>query len=417
MTLEHKILGQITVDSEAIAPDPKPLVAITENSDVAAYSTDGITWTETTLPTSQYWRSVTYGDGQYLAVGAGDGLFSNSTVAAYSTNGIIWTETTLPSASFPVYSVTYGSGKFVTLVYYDTKSFYSTDAITWTQSNMPTSTAWYSIVYGNDMFVATSTSGNTSITGYSTDAITWSQGTMPTGGRWYGITYGGGKFVAVSRDSTVAVYSTNGINWTQTTLPASVWWRSVAYGDGKFVAVASSGTTTAAYSTDAITWTQTTMPNSTSWWSVAYGVDSFVAVANTGGADEAAVSTDGITWNTVLLPSDPGWTSVNGGDPTYQVVSYTATQTVYTVPPNTETLVSSIFISNTSATTDTYNFAVVPSGETLSDIHQIRKNTNITAKDFHNIETKITMSAGDSLVALSGGSDKLNITVFGVEKS
>jgi len=79
--------------------------------------------------------------------------------------------------------------------------------------------------------------------------------------------------------------------------------------------------------------------------------------------------------------------------------------------------VSSIFISNTSTTTDTYNFAVVPSGETLSDIHYIRKNTDIVAKDFHNIDTKITMSAGDSLVAISGGSDKLNITVFGVEKS
>ena len=98
-------------------------------------------------------------------------------------------------------------------------------------------------------------------------------------------------------------------------------------------------------------------------------------------------------------------------------ITVNSQSTIYTVPVNTESIVSNIFISNTSTTTDTYSFAVVPDGETLSDIHYIRKNVDITAKDFYQIDTKITLSAGDSLVALSGGADKLNITVFGVEKS
>jgi hypothetical protein len=31
------------------------------NSNEAIYSTDGINWTATTMPSSVYWRSVTYG--------------------------------------------------------------------------------------------------------------------------------------------------------------------------------------------------------------------------------------------------------------------------------------------------------------------------------------------------------------------
>ena len=56
-------------------------VAVTGNStDIAAYSTDGISWTQTTLPADDYWRSVTYGDGKFVAVAY------NSTIAACSSS-------------------------------------------------------------------------------------------------------------------------------------------------------------------------------------------------------------------------------------------------------------------------------------------------------------------------------------------
>lgn len=220
-------------------------------------------------------------------------------------------------------------------------------------------------------------------------------------------------FAAVAYNPTTAAYSTDAITWTETTLPGGANWKSVTYGDGTFAAVAR-GSAIAAYSTDAITWTQTTLPTNDGWYSVTYGDGTFAAVAYN--SSVAAYSTDAITWTEATLPTSAYWKGVTHGDVNHQEAAYTVTQAVYTVPSNTQALVSSIFISNTATTTDTYNFAIVPSGETLSDIHQIRKNTDITAKDFHNIETKITMSAGDSLVALSGGSDKLNITVFGVEK-
>ena len=46
-------------------------------SNTAAYSTDGITWTAATLPSSGSWSSVTYGNGRFVAVA------SNTDKAAY----------------------------------------------------------------------------------------------------------------------------------------------------------------------------------------------------------------------------------------------------------------------------------------------------------------------------------------------
>lgn len=47
------------------------------SSKVAAYSEDGINWTQTTLPTTADWQSVCYGNGKFVAVA------SSSNIAAY----------------------------------------------------------------------------------------------------------------------------------------------------------------------------------------------------------------------------------------------------------------------------------------------------------------------------------------------
>tara|TARA_B110000977_G_scaffold84097_1_gene112362 strand:+ start:655 stop:1935 length:1281 start_codon:yes stop_codon:yes gene_type:complete len=426
MTLAHKILGQITVDSAVVATEPKPFVAVAYNSPTAAVSTDAITWTTSTLPATAGWTSVTFGGGTYAAVAGGN---SPSTIAAYSTDAITWTASTLP-ASKSWRLVTYGGGTFAAVGYYSDIAAYSTDAITWTASGTlpamvsgPPIGEWRSVAYGGGTFAAVAY--YSTIAAYSTDAITWTASTLPATAGWQSVTHGDGKFVAVAYGNTTAAVSTDGITWTEGTMPSSYGWTSVAYGDGKFVAMEFSDP--GAYSTDGITWTASSpVLDSGKWSSVAYNGSTFAVVAgdaktqpgNDWSIGHSAYSTDGITWTkTTNMPSESRWTDLSGGDPNYQGTVYTAPQTIYTVPSSTEAIVSSIFISNTSTTTDTYNFAVVPSGETLSDIHYIRKNTDIVAKDFHNIDTKITMSAGDSLVALSGAADKLNINVFGVEKS
>ena len=108
---------------------------------------------KTAMPTSANWQSVTYGNGKFVAVA------SDSNIAAYSTDGINWTQSTLPtSANWQ--SVTYGNGKFVAVAYRSNIAAYSTDGINWTQSTLPTSAYLQSVTYGNEKFVAVASDSN-----------------------------------------------------------------------------------------------------------------------------------------------------------------------------------------------------------------------------------------------------------------
>ena len=203
-------------------------VAIAYNSNVFAYSTDGITWSQGNMPSKQQWRSVCYGDSKYVAISQLSNIF------AYSTDGINWTEGTMPSRQEWI-PICYGNGKFVAACDQSNVFAYSTDGINWTEGTMPSSQSWSSFCYGNGKFVTVAFDSN--VFAYSTDGTSWTQGTMPSRQEWYDVCYGNGKFIAVTI-SNVFAYSTDGINWTEGTMPSNQWWASVCYGNGKFVAVA-----------------------------------------------------------------------------------------------------------------------------------------------------------------------------------
>jgi len=126
---------------------------------IAGYVFSG-SFHESTMPSSAYWQSVTHGDGKFVAVAS-----NNSNKAAYSTNGINWTAVTLPSSA-SWYSVTYGDGKFVAVAYNSNKAAYSTNGISWTAATLPSSANWYSVTYGDGKFVAVAI--NTDKAAYST---------------------------------------------------------------------------------------------------------------------------------------------------------------------------------------------------------------------------------------------------------
>ena len=44
---------------------------------------------------------------------------------------------------------------------------------------------------------------------------------LPISGYWFSLTYGNGLFVAVAYNSAAAAYSTDGVNWTGATLPSA----------------------------------------------------------------------------------------------------------------------------------------------------------------------------------------------------
>jgi hypothetical protein len=273
-------------------------------------------WKQNTLPASRKWNSVTYGDGKYVAVAF------NSDKGAYSTNGITWTEMSMPAVGSWI--VTYGNGKYVAVASGNTNGAYSTDGINWTEMNMPASRSWNGLTYGNGKFVAVAASSDKGA--YSTDGVTWTEMSMPSSRDWASVTYGDGKFVAVVVDSLYGAYSTDGITWAEMSMSASRIWRRVTYGNGKFVAVAYISDK-GAYSTDGITWTEMSMPTSRSWIGVTYGDDKFVAVAYN--SDKGAYSIDGITWTETTLPASIRWNDVTYGDGKFVAVAQSSANGAY----------------------------------------------------------------------------------------
>ena len=273
-----------------------------------AYSYDGISWTEAPTSLSKSypgWNALGYGNGIYVALEAlaRNGGTGGSTFAAYSTDGINWIETSLPSKQQWV-GACYGNGMFVSLAYDEAIAAYSYDGQNWNEANMPNARSWRSITYGNGKFVAVSDS---SIIAYSEDGIAWSELSVPVSCN--SITYGNGMFVGVSY-GTRAMYSADGTNWTSVTLPRSSW-NDITYGNGKFIAVGYK--VPAIYTTDGATWYEAEMPSDSHWYTITYGVDKYVAIAY--GSDVCAISYDGISW----YISDASLTMQDGKDITQQV--------------------------------------------------------------------------------------------------
>jgi hypothetical protein len=232
-------------------------VAVANNTDVAASSTDGITWTSRTMPSSQEWSSVTYGtiggNGYWIAVA------QNGTTAAYSTNGTTWTATGVLPASADWSSVGYGNERFVAVSTGGSGSAYSTNGITWTAMTGLSSQNWSDVVYGAGRWVAVAQ--NTDAYAYSTNGTSWSLGTMPSAQDWTSVAFGNNRFVAVSKgndsdlqDSDVSAFSLNGLSWTAVTLPKADAWLSINYSQGVFFAVSPSKS--AVSSPDGVIWTE-----------------------------------------------------------------------------------------------------------------------------------------------------------------
>lgn len=296
----------VTPTNEAVA-GVAAFVAIAQSQTNAAYSADGIHWTNSIggMPTTAAWTSVAYGEGMFVAV-AGSGNH-----AAYSYDGIHWNESTLSDFSASWNSVTYGDGMFVA-VGAGQGVAHSTDGVNWTVSSaaMPASQTWTSVTYGDGEFVAVcSEGGSVDDCAYSANGTSWTANAMTADGKWNCIGYGGSTFVAITGPDLVNYGSfSSGISFSSSSV-ASTGWSGIAYGDSRFVAVAgvSSGST-AAYSSTGATWTSSTLPSSHSWTGVACGSGTFAAVAH--GTSDAAYSTTGTTWTASTMSSSANWISV-----------------------------------------------------------------------------------------------------------
>lgn len=261
----------------------------------------GLPWTYHSL--SYTYVAVTFGAGKFIAVG--------TNVAATSTDGVTWVPQTIPAGTWT--SVAYGGTGFVAVASGTSSVVTSPDGVTWSPatSSPPTST-WSSITYGAGLFLMTST---TSTSAYSTtNGTTWSSSTNLAGISSTGLgsmAFGGGRFVGVDEGTSLSSangYSADGVSWSPGgSLPtisyppesATSVWGSVAYGNGMFVAtvpeVGGSGGTSAAFSTNGgSSWTSTTLPAG-NWTSISFGNGVFVLMAINGSASASTAPNGGAT--------------------------------------------------------------------------------------------------------------------------
>ena len=107
-------------------------MAIPTTGTVGAVSTDGVEWTELTLP-SGVWTNVAYGNCYWVVLG-------DSLVAYSASNGLGWRTSQLPTTS-TWSSIVYGNGTFVAISSDNTRAAYSTNqGLTWNASSLSSST-------------------------------------------------------------------------------------------------------------------------------------------------------------------------------------------------------------------------------------------------------------------------------------
>ncbi len=162
-------------------------------------SADGVSW-----PLSVYMDGnvygCTYGGGKYVVVGEEiEGATTYGRVVT-SSDGITWTGIRL-DVNNRLKAVTYGNGQFVA-VGVNGKIYTSPDAVTWTLIASNLSATLQDIVYWDGEYYVVDDSGNLWV---STNITTWTLILNADGRAMYGITVSNGQFMAVGAASKVVV--------------------------------------------------------------------------------------------------------------------------------------------------------------------------------------------------------------------
>ena len=262
-------------------------------------STDGVNWIARSTPAASGYRIVTYGNGEFVAIAA---YGATSTTVITSPDGINWTARA-GTASLNWTGVTYGKGLFVAVAQDGASStdvMTSPDGVTWTSRTsagfMTGSTPhlWQGVTYGNGTFVAVSGDSSGTAAGEvmtSTDGVTWTSRTAAAAGRYYSVGYGNGLFVAAPGAGSAIMTSPDGVTWTTRTSAATGnQYLGITYGNGLFVMTPTTTGIPILTSPDGITWTARTSTNTARQWTgVAYGNGVFAMTAG----DNSAIQTSG----------------------------------------------------------------------------------------------------------------------------
>jgi hypothetical protein len=92
----------------------------------------------------------------------------------------------------------------------------------------------------------------------------------------------------------------------------------------------------------------------------------------------------------------------------------TTNTALYTVPANTQAVVSTFVIANRAATSATYRIAARPSGATLANEHYLAYDVTVGAGDSTTLTLGITLAATD-VVTVYSSTANLSFNLFGSE--
>lgn len=229
------------------------------------------------------------------------GNYENSTGAAYSSDGISWTNSTMASNAYyyPMQGVI--GGNYVTGAYASNVTNYTANGTAWTAGTMPSSANWYvscsNHLTGANARVMFSTRLETKIA-ITSNGSSWTEySTLPSTYDWQGIgfspTGGSGTWMVCESGGTHGAYSTNnGATWTSITMPATSAGSGWVAGNGSRWIVNGTGTTAYYSDNNGTSWTSITIPVVNSASAIGWNGKTWLIAA----WDAALTSLDGITW-------------------------------------------------------------------------------------------------------------------------
>jgi hypothetical protein len=349
-----KTTGNLTVTTNNVSARTNYFCAVgaganmTTATTIFNYSTDGgVTWLAGALQSGGY-TDVAFGNNTWIAIAGGLGGTAGTVGSYIHGNPAVatWAATTLPATQgwrSIIWGEIYGMNNTAVpsvgqagqwMIVSDTASTttfgYMTNphnlgpgvAPTWLSGTLNTAGSYTSVCWGKGMFttlasaqwqVPISVFGNT----FATSELT-------AAGNWRGLAQGDGNVVSVGFGQTVAQVSYNGGRTWQAsgTMASSQNWIAVAYAPdmglgqrGRFVAVSNTSGTTVQWQ-DAVnlggSWnTVTTGVASQSYTDVCVVNRTFVVVGTT--AVSLFSANGGVGFSQVNLPSSSNWSGVAGG--------------------------------------------------------------------------------------------------------
>jgi photosystem II stability/assembly factor-like uncharacterized protein len=286
-------------------------------------SSDGATWRKTSASGEPEFlpSKVTYGPAGYVLTG----LLGPKTVAFTSKNGIDWKPVEWDPAGL-VTTLTYAQGQYLAVAMGDNDRlphlYTSLNGSTWVQAEPGALKAWkpgpgkqtnaiFDIAWGAPGYVAVA--GNGGIFYAASGAWPPAPPAVAREPQQNGVramAFSGSRYVALGRGTQILT-STDLTKWVsyqwRPAIPdphLTLW--DVAYGNGNFMVVGDKGTIL--LSTDSgSTWARATSPTAANLKSIAFGAGRFVTVGDGG---TVAATPDGVRWVTYTARSGVALASV-----------------------------------------------------------------------------------------------------------